>query len=276
MFDGPSAAWHASLDLRVRAAHGRSRLSSRHVGPLRVQKALYPEGGSPCHAVLLHPPGGIAGGDALNIALDVGPDAGALVTTPGAAKWYKANGRIASQRVRLSIAGALEWLPQEAIVYDAVDVRSTIDIDIADDARMIGWDIVALGRHAAGEAFETGRFAQTIRLRVADRLAWIERTRIAGGDPLLQSPIGLAGCHVFGCLWAVGPAFDDAIAEALRSVYPDDEGVGPITALTPRVLVCRARGRSTAVVRSALTAVWRALRPLIFGRPVVLPRLWAT
>jgi urease accessory protein len=276
MFDGPTPAWHASLDLRVRAAHGCSRLSCRHAGPLRVQKALYPEGDSPCHAILLHPPGGIAGGDALDIALDVGREAGALVTTPGAAKWYKANGRIASQRVRLSVAGALEWLPQEAIVFDAADVRSTIDIDVADDARMIGWDIIALGRHAAGEAFASGCFAQTIRLRVAEQLAWLERTRVAGSDPLLQSPIGLDGCHVFGCLWAVGPTFNDATVDALCSALSNAEDAAPITALTPRVLVARARGRSTAAVRSALIAVWRALRPLIFERPAVLPRLWAT
>ena len=103
MFDGPTAAWHASLALRVRDAVGRSLLASEHRGPLRVQKALYPEGDTPCHAVLLHPPGGIAGGDALELNVEVQSGAQALITTPGAAKWYKANGRRASQHVRLDI-----------------------------------------------------------------------------------------------------------------------------------------------------------------------------
>lgn len=276
MFDGSTAAWHASLALRVRNAGGRSLLSSEHRGPLRVQKALYPEGAAPCHAVVLHPPGGIAGGDALEISVAVERGAHALVTTPGAAKWYKSNGRPSSQHVRLDVAGALEWLPQEAIVYDAAHSRSSIDIRLGEGASMIGWDIVALGRRAAGERFGQGLFAQTIRLRVGPALAWVERTRIAGGDALLDSPIGLAGAHVFGCLWAAGPAFDDDVMEALRVELGEVAPTAPLTRLAPNLLVARTLGPTTQGVRSALTSVWTALRPRVLQRPAVPPRLWAT
>ena len=276
MFDGSIATWHASLALRVRNAGGRSLLSSEHRGPLRVQKALYPEGAAPCHAVVLHPPGGIAGGDALEISVAVERGAHALVTTPGAAKWYKSNGRPASQHVRLDVAGALEWLPQEAIVYDAAHSRSSIDIRLDEGASMIGWDIVALGRRAAGERFGQGLFAQTIRLRVGSALAWVERTRIAGGDALLDSPIGLAGAHVFGCLWAAGPAFDDDAMEALRAELGEVARTAPLTRLAPNLLVARTLGPTTQGVRSALTSVWAALRPRVLQRPAVPPRLWAT
>ena len=153
MYDGQDPVWHAALALRVSANAGRSVCTHRHHGPLRLLKPLYPEGPTICHAVLIHPPGGMAGGDALEVAVDVEPGAHALVTTPGAAKWYKANGRRASQQIRLAVHGMLEWLPQEAIVFDAADVRSAIDIELGPDAAMIGWDIVALGRHAAGERF---------------------------------------------------------------------------------------------------------------------------
>jgi urease accessory protein len=241
-----------------------------------VQKALYPEGDAPCHAVVLHPPGGIAGGDALAIRVDVDPGAHALVTTPGAAKWYKSNGRGASQHVRLNVDGGLEWLPQEAIVFDAAEVRSSIDIRLAAGASMIGWDIVALGRHAAGERFGQGLFAQTIRLRIGDHLAWVERTRIAGSDRLIDSPIGLAGHHVFGCLWAAGPEFDDEAMESLKGDLRSSTGGAAPTRLTPHLLVARALGGSTQAVRSALIDVWAALRPRMFQRPAVLPRLWAT
>lgn len=265
--------WHASLSLEFRLRDGRTVLARRHRGPLQVQKALYPEGEALCHTVLIHPPGGIAGGDALEIAATAHDGAGALVTTPGATKWYKANGRQASQRVTMRVGGALEWLPQETIVFDQADVRSELLVDVADDAATIGWDIVALGRSAAGEAFTKGRFAQTIRLADAGRLEWIERTRLDGGDALLDSPVGLAGRRVFGCLWAVGPRWRDDDLEALRERLPAE---APITRLAPRLLVARVLATGTQAARCLLEAVWRELRPRVLGRAAVAPRIWAT
>jgi urease accessory protein len=276
MFEGPSAAWHASLALRVRSVRGRSLVASTHRGPLRLQKGLHPEGDSPCHAVLLHPPGGIAGGDTLDVSVDVQPHAHALITTPGAAKWYKANGRSASQRIHLTVAGTLEWLPQEAIVYDGARVDSSIDIALASGAAMIGWDIVALGRRASGEAFNDGEFRQSIRLHRDGELHWVERTRLTGGDRLLDSPIGLAGQHVFGCLWAAGPAIGDDTMEQLRADLGSTLLRAPLTRPTPGLLVARTLGTTTQAVRMALADIWCALRPAFTGRAPHLPRIWAT
>ena len=267
--------WCASLALDYRLVDGRTVVVRRHSGPLQVQKPLYPEGEALCHTLLIHPPGGIAGGDALSIEVNIAPGAQALITTPGATRWYRANGRRASQRVTFRVEGSAEWLPQEAIVFDQADVCSEIDIDLADEATMLGWDIVVLGRAAAGETFAYGNFAQTIRLRQAGRLLWVERTRLAGGDALLDSPIGLAGNRVFGCLWAVGPACADAQIETLRECLPSD-GL-PITRLGPRLLLARALGATSQTVRRALEAGWRALRPVVFhGRAAMAPRIWAT
>jgi len=230
-----------------------------------------------CHTIVLHPPGGIAGGDALSIVVDAQPCAHALITTPGATKWYKANGRPASQRAQLQVQGALEWLPQEAIVFNEADVRAEISIDVAPDAAMIGWDIVALGRIASGEAFAAGCFAQTIRLHDDGALQWVERTRLSGGDALMDSPIGLAGRHVFGVLWAVGPTWSLAQIDALRERMPSDLDAAVLTQLAPRVLVARALGAGAQSVRRALEAVWQELRPIVFrGRAATPPRIWST
>lgn len=267
--------WHAALALDYRLSEGRTLLARRHHGPLQVQKALYPEGEALCHTLLIHPPGGIAGGDALSIDVTVAPGAQALITTPGAARWYKANGRQATQRVALRVEGGIEWLPQEAIVFDQADVRSEIDIDLAEAASMLGWDIVVLGRAASGESFTHGRFAQTIRLRQSGRVQWVERTRLAGGDALLDSPIGLAGNTAFGCLWAAGPAFGDGQFDALRERLAAADA--PLTRLAPRLLQARTLGTTAQAVRRALEAVWRELRPLVFaGRAASPPRIWAT
>lgn len=269
-----SSSWNASLSLRYTAEHGRTIVARRHEGPLQVQKALYPEGDAVCHTIVVHPPGGIAGGDALTIETACAAGAHALVTTPGATRWYKADGRKARQVVKLAVAGNLEWLPQETLVFDQARVDSSIDIAITEDAALIGWDVVALGRTASGESLREGEFAQTIRLAADGRLLWSERTRVTGGDALLDSPVGLAGQPVFGCLWAHGPAWTDATIETLRDALP---GATAITRLAPRLLLARALGSTTAVVRNALEEVWRRTRPLVFGgRSAVAPRIWST
>jgi urease accessory protein len=276
MYDGQASAWEATLALHFRRSGSRSACSHRHQGPLRMQKPLYPEGEAVCHAVVIHPPGGIAGGDELAISVDVEPGAHALVTTPGAAKWYKANGRRSSQQVRLDVSGLLEWLPQEAIVFDAADVNSSIDIHLGPNAAMIGWDIVALGRRAAGERFLSGEYAQSIRLHLDGRLAWQERTRIVGSDPLLVSPIGLAGHHVFGCLWAAGAALEHLEIDAVRAALGAAVDAAPITRLAPGLWVARTLVDGTEAARAALGAVWSVLRPRLCGLTAQPPRLWAT
>jgi len=147
------STWHAELRLAFARAGERTVLrENRHLGPLRVQKALYPEGDAVCQAIVLHPPSGIAGGDHLTIEVDVAAGAHAQLTTPGAGKWYRSSGSEASQRIDLTVgAGAtLEWLPQETIVFDGARARMETRVTLAADSRFIGWDILCLGRAAAG------------------------------------------------------------------------------------------------------------------------------
>ena len=268
------STWPATLELQFRPEADATVLSRRHSGPLQVQKALYPEGRGCCHAILIHPPGGIAGGDTLDIRIRVDAAAHALVTTPGATKWYKSAGRPARQSVRSDGAGAFEGRPQETIVVDAAEARSEISIDLRDGAATIGWDIVALGRRASGERFERGAFAQSIRLRHDGALLWHERTRLVGGDPLLDSAAGLNGGHVFGSIWAWGPDWSDEELEGLRA---DCAGAVAPTRLAPRLVVARAAGHATEQVRERLERFWIGARPRVFaGLAVQRPRIWAT
>ena len=166
-----ASGWQAMLDLRFghRAGQGSVLSHARHSGPLRVQKPLHPEGPGICHAVLLHPPGGVAGGDQLQIDVTVEPGAHALLTTPGATRWYKSQGRPAAQRVRLRVeeGAILEWLPQENMLFAGADATMALDLDLAPGARAIGWDAVVLGRYGAGEHWNHTGAAPTAAARPA-------------------------------------------------------------------------------------------------------------
>ncbi|MEO8565991.1 MAG: urease accessory protein UreD, partial [Betaproteobacteria bacterium] len=161
----PASRWRAELRLRFERSGPRTVLAERvHAGPLRVQKSLYAEGHGVCQNIIVHPPGGIVGGDALVIDADAGRGAHAQLTTPGAAKWYRSAGEPATQHLvlRAGEAAVIEWLPRETIVYDGAIAELDSRIELAGDAVFIGWDIVCLGRTASGERFHQGSLRQQL------------------------------------------------------------------------------------------------------------------
>lgn len=270
-------SWHASLALGFELRGGKSILAARrHDGPLVVQKSLHPEGDAVCHAIVVHPPAGIAGGDALLIDVRAGEGAHALLTTPGAGKWYRSAGARASQRVRIEAAAgsAVEWLPQETIVYDGALADITWEARLAADARLIAWDIFCLGRTGSGERFARGDCRLESRIHRDDRLAWLERGRIEAGSRVASSPVGLAGHTVFGTLVAAHPQIAAETVAACRAVEARSGEIA-IT-LLPGVLVARYRGDSTEAARACFAALWAVLRQPIVGRAAVAPRIWST
>lgn len=269
------SSWKASLKLEFRFENQKSTLSRKvHDGPLVVQKPLYPEGREVCHAIVVHPPGGIAGGDELSLQVKTGSGASTLLTTPGAAKWYRSAGPWAKQNVAFDVRGALEWLPQETIVFDGALAETAYDVDLGAEAGFIGWDIVCLGRTGSGERFARGSFRSSIRIRREGRLLWLERGRIDGSGRLLDSPAGLAGSPVFGTLFASFMQFDKKIVDKLREQKPT-LGAGAVT-LLPGILLARYLGGSSEAARRYFVALWRILRPALLGREATEPRIWQT
>src|SRR5215510_3386240 len=204
--------WQARLELKFAAAsESRTVLAHRrHNGPLVVQKPFYPEGMAVCHAALVHPPGGIASGDQLEVRVDVEPGAHAVITTPGAAKWYRSRGGAAEQSCELNVArGAkLEWLPQPGIVFDGACAKQAHRVRLAGDARYIGWDILCLGRVARGERFRAGEFHTRTEVSSESCRLWNDCAAIQGGGIFLLSAAGLAGHPVTGLFLAAGSEID--------------------------------------------------------------------
>ena len=277
-----SPSWHAELHLGFARAGERTVLrENRHRGPLRVQKALYPEGDAVCQAIVLHPPSGIAGGDQLAIAVDVASGAFAQLTTPGAGKWYRSGGPAAAQTLHLSAGAAatLEWLPQESIVFDGAIARMASHIRLADDACFIGWDVLCLGRTASGEEFRHGQLSTETRIERGNRTLWLERGQVDGGDPMLDSPAGWAGRRVCATLLCSFPGLDGQAASllaALRAITPPEaSALHGITAL-PGLLVARYLGDNSEAARQWLSELWKILRPACCDRPAIPPRIWQT
>ncbi|TLX55320.1 urease accessory protein [Stutzerimonas nosocomialis] len=271
-------SWHAELELAyARFGDGTRPVQRRHRGPLRVQKHLHAEGPQVCQHIIVHPPGGIAGGDRLDIRATVGAGAWAQLTSPGAAKWYRASGPAFQQvELRVEPGATLEWLPQESIVYSAAQAELDTRIELQGDARLFYWDIVALGRPASGERFDRGHFQSRLDIRRDGALLWHERQRVEGGDRLLDSPIGLAGQPVFATLLATGE-LDATCLQACRDLERQACGSlrGDLTQL-PGLIVARCLASEALQARAWLIALWRLLRPELLGREALPPRIWST
>ncbi|MFN2645957.1 MAG: urease accessory protein UreD [Burkholderiales bacterium] len=264
--------WSARLELGFHMRQGKTILAERRQeGPLVVQKPLYPEGEAVCHAIVVHPPGGIAGGDELELKSSVAKGAHALLTTPGAGKWYRSAGAHAKQSLRFEVGGSLEWLPRETIVFNDARARLECAVELKGDARYIGWEVLCLGRAGAGERFSSGEVILETTIACDGRLLWLERGRIESGGSLPQSPAGLGGHSVCGTLIAAGPV-DAQIVAACRNAGGDRVAV----TLVPGVMIARYLGDSSEEAMRAFAALWAALRPATIGRQAIEPRIWRT
>jgi len=268
------SGWCAKLRLGFRKSPGKTLLAERsRQGPLAVQKALYPEGDL-CHVYLLHPPGGVAGGDSLNISVGVARDASALVTTPGATKFYRSVGPWAHQHQILEITdGALEWLPQENILFPGAKALLQTSVDLRGSAAFIGWEIHCLGRPAVDERFDHGEAIFSFDLRRDGQPLLHERLHIADEKALLGTA-GLRGNPVMGTLYATLeerlPL--ELIQQEIVDKHRHELGVTQMDGL----FVARYLGDSTERARRLFTDIWKLLRPTVLKRPPCAPRIWNT
>lgn len=276
-------SWHARLDLDYHRDEALQRSIARfsHDGPLRILQSLYPEGDAVCHNVLIHPPGGLVGGDMLDIRVHAARGSHGLITTPGASRFYRSEGELALQRTHIALeeGARLEWLPLEAICYSACRAENRLRIEAAPGAEFIGWDVAALGLPNAGQPFERGSLLQHIEVPGV----WLERGRIDAEDTrLLNSPLGLAGQRCLASLFFVAGsplerARRDIALEAARELVeacelPIHAGV---TSPHDEVIVLRVLAPVVEPAMQLLRNVWKAWRASMWQMSANPPRIWA-
>ncbi len=273
--------WHAHLQLNYTQESARTVARFRHEGPLRVLQSLYPEGDAVCHNVLVHPPGGLVGGDTLRLDVTAAPGSHGLITTPGATRFYRSGGEAAIQRTDLRVAAGarMEWLPLEAICYSGCRAENHLILQLEPGAELMGWDVTALGLPGAQLPFERGSLLQHIE--VPGR--WRERGRIDAADVrLLHSPIGLAGHRCMASLFfTAGSAISRArrelaldAARALLEAHPLRESAG-VTSPQPGVIVLRVLAPVVEPAMQLLREVWRTWRAGLWQLSAATPRIWA-
>ncbi len=270
--------WDAMLALEYERRAERTVLARRsHSGPLRVQRNLYPEGQGTCHSIVVHPPGGIVGGDTLTVSAKLGSGSAALLTTPGAGKWYRSQRAAASQTLDFEVSdgASLEWLPQETILFDGAIAQMTTTVRLLGDAIYTGWEILCFGRPASGVKFSEGLLTQRTEILSDGQWLWCERARVEGGDPLFDSPLGLDKRPVCATLLAAGHALDDAALAQCRALPAGEGALCGITRL-PRLVIARWLGESGEDARRYFVALWSVLRPAMRRTFAIEPRIWST
>lgn len=272
---GLHQGWSASLELGYAVQFGCTvPVHRKHHGPLRVQKH-YPNARGGCQHIIVHPPGGIAGGDQLAISVDLQPGCDVLITSPGAAKWYDSFGRTAGQQVYITLApgSRLQWLPLESIIYAGGMVSMRNHVHLQGDATLLWGDVTCLGRPAANEAFDRGHWQQAMRIQRDDTLLWHEQSVLPGGSPALAAPTGMRGHTVMATLLWAGPALPEAIHQA--ALVASEPYLAAATQL-PGLWLARYLGDSAEQAHHWLRCLWRELHPFTHQSEAIAPRIWST
>lgn len=271
----------AKLSLKFAESDGTTRLVERdHFGPLLVQKPFYPEGREVCHVVVIHPPGGVVGGDQLEISTQVGAGANAQITTPGATKWYKANGHTSHQKIRIDVnkGSSLEWMPQETIFYNHANVAIDHQVTLKDDAIYIGCEILCFGRTASGETFDQGQIKQRTSIRRNDKLIWLEQIRLLGESSAMNGSLTLSGKTVCASLILTGKMLPQSLIDLAREEAEKiNNGAGQVgISQLKSIIVVRYLGHSSELARHIILRIWGLFRPELLGHDAIVPRMWNT
>jgi urease accessory protein len=251
----------------VQAKAGVTRRARvREEGSLRVR---FPGPASAeLEAVIVNTAGGVAGGDRFALDVTVEPGARLVVTTAAAEKVYRTLEPDATIDVKLAVGAtsSLAWLPRETILFNRARLRRTINIDLAEDARLLLAEAIVFGRSGMGETVDDAGVFDRWHLHRGGRLIHAEAMRLDGAvaAKLAQPAVANGGVAVATVL--IVPA-DEAAAAGIRALDDHFHGEVGVSAWNGFAVVrlCAADG---AALRHDLVAVLSAVHDRS------LPRLW--
>ena len=271
-------AWKASLKLRYDYKMGKTFLVEKaHSGPLMVQKPFYPEAQDCCHTYLIHPPGGIAGGDHLDLVATIDSHAHALITTPAATKFYRSVGPQAQQKQSIHVAdnAILEWLPQETVYFSQANVFNKTIVNIDKQSCLMAWEIQCLGLTAQKQHFDEGMCFQKLEIWQNEKPLLLETNRFQGGDQFLQSMAGLNN-HKTLATFVIKDSQQILSKDIIMSHLPNDGSIVSSCTYINGLYIIRAMGVYAEETKNYFISIWQTIRPLIIDRSPCVPRIWNT
>ena len=238
-------------------------------GPLTIQRPFYPEG-KPCHIYLLHPPGGIVGGDKLELDIFLNQDSHLLMTMPGASKFYRSHSNIAQLKQKFTLAqnSIMEWLPQENIFFNGANANLTTEFNLTLNSRLLGWETLCFGRPVMHEKFVQGNIKSRLTINLPDELGLDEHLKIIDGN---CAPIGN---YTYSATLFAYP-INLAILQQVQKRFENSRVPIGATALG-QLLTVRMLANDNQICQQYLHQLWALLRPLIINLPACPPRIWAT
>lgn len=282
---GVDRAWKARLALAYCRKPQKTVLSTmRFEGPLRVQRPFYPEG-ERCHTYLLHPPGGMVSGDQIDIDVHVNPDANATITTPSAGKIYAADSAnvVQRQNIRLAVGegATLEFLPQENILFNTANAELSTEIELAEESRLIAWDLVSFGRPHGGFLFESGSLKQSLKISIGGELQLHEGFKTDPTLRILQSPVGLMGFKHMASMFIAAPERQEQYPqwiETIRGAIGDSNSATQLIGVTRqrKLILVRALAEDIESLRNIFINIWQTIRPEVMDAEPITPRIWLT
>ena len=273
-----STGWEAHLDLRFSLKNDTTVLTdNKHYGPLMVQKPFYPESKQCCHIYLIHPPGGIVGGDILEINSTLDNGSHALITTPAANKFYRSDGRLAHQDQSFHVDdnAILEWLPQETVYFNDAITHSKTKINLEETSKFFAWEIQCLGLPAQKELFNSGSCLQKFEVWRNQKPLLLESNRFIGTDNLLTSPWGMNKQTAVGtfALTDIDRIIDrDIVLDLLKDFPLINSSCTHVNGL----FIIRTMAMYAEPIKEFFICLWHKLRPILLNLSPCPPRIWQT
>lgn len=275
MKDTMKDGWIAKLELHFSRSKAKTFLSKRkHSGPLMIQRLFYPEGDL-CHLYLLHPPGGVVGGDQLSIEVRTDANSNSLITTPGATKIYRSSNKklsIINQNFVIAENSSLEWLPMEVIIFPGAESIFSTKFSLVGNAQLAAWEVQCLGRPTINELFNAGNLKFSFELWKDGIPIIFEKMKIDQFE--LDNIVGLRGYPVFGT-FVISNTDKDILNLIRNRINIDAEYISGVTQIEG-ITIIRCLGNKAHLVQEVFRKIWKIIRPIVFQREPSVPRIWAT